>query len=361
MANIKDVARHAKVSMTTVSHVLNGRGRVATKTRERVLEAAVELGYTANPHAQQLVTRKSHILVIQMPDLDNNVGHGVSVIPTSESEYFLELINGAAAAAADVKYALVAVSSGVDPSSLNGFGIDGMIIVDPKGTEGVLQSSSRVQYPIVTTGEPALPNGHRGFVIDNDHGGATRIAMDHFVATGRSRPALIIDTTIRSFIRDIDHAYREWCQDHDMLPKVIAVPDASPSQTRQALDALRSGPDPVDAIYVSSDGSAISLLNAARATGVSVPDDLALASAIDSSVLRATTPTITGTLLHPRDIGAQAIRTLTELIARSEPDCDLPPPECARQIIPTKLLVRGSSLPAGQEDTSEPAPIEVAD
>lgn len=78
-------------------HVLNGRGRVATKTRERVLAAAGGLGHIANPNAQQFVTCRSRILAIQMPDLDGDgPEQGVALLPTSQSEYFSALINGVA-------------------------------------------------------------------------------------------------------------------------------------------------------------------------------------------------------------------------------------------------------------------------
>jgi DNA-binding LacI/PurR family transcriptional regulator len=342
VTNIKDVARHANVSMTTVSHVLNGRGRVAEETRRRVLEAAKELGYTANPHARQLVTRRSRILLIQMPDLDGG-GESGALVPTSESEYFLELINGAAAAATVAKYALIVVSAGVDPTSMGGFGLDGMIIVDPRGTETVLQAAFGAKYPIVTTGEPVVTASAPSFVVDNDHQKATRGVLNHFVAEGRSQPALITDMSSRSFTRDIVHAYNQWCAEHDVRPAVVAVPDLSPEQMSRALDVLHAGPYPADAIHTSSDGCAIALLNAARAAHVSVPDDLALASAVDSTILRVTNPPVTAVCLHPREIGSQAVQILTELITREEPDCELPPLESTRLLIPTRLELRRSS------------------
>lgn len=350
MANIKDVARHADVSVTTVSHVLNGRGRVSAKTRARVLEAAEQLGYTANAHAQQLVTRRSHILVIQMPDLDGAAGHGVALVPTSESEYFLELVNGAAAAAADAKYALIVVSAGVDVTSMRSFGVDGMIIVDPKGSEPVLQTSFAAEYPVVTTGEPVIAAGAPGFVVDNDHRAAAREILDHFAAQGRSRPALIVDTTSRSYIRDIVEAYGDWCREHDLRPAVVAVPDATPTDMGAALASLRTGPEPADAIFTSSDGCAVALLNAARTAGVSVPGDLALASAVDSSILRVTNPPVTAVYLHPRDIGARAVEYLTQLIAAREPDSGAPPLDTSRRLIPTRLFVRESTTTDHHDD-----------
>jgi|SRR4051794_9441791 DNA-binding LacI/PurR family transcriptional regulator len=342
VANIKDVARYANVSPTTVSHVLNDRGRVAPKTRERVLEVAAQLGYTANPHAQQLVTRRSRILAIQMPDLDG-AGPGVALLPTSESEYFLELINGAAAAAADANYALIIVSAGVDASSMRGFGADGMIIVDPKGSEPVLRSSFAAECPIVTTGEPVIDSDTKGFVVDNDHGAAACETLNHFLAQGRSRPALIIDTTSRSYIRDIVQAYEDWCIHHAVQPAVIAVPDPSPAEMGGALASLREGPVPADAVYTSSDKCAIALLDAARTARVAVPNDLALASAVDSSILRVTNPPVTGVHLYPRDIGAQAVASVVGLIARRDPACELPPLETTRLLISTRLVVRGST------------------
>jgi DNA-binding LacI/PurR family transcriptional regulator len=342
VANIKDVARSANVSPTTVSHVLNGRGRVASETRERVLEVAARLGYAASAHAQQLVTRRSRIIAIQMPDLVGE-GHGVALLPTSESEYFLELINGAAAAAAEAHYALIVVSAGVDASSMRSFGVDGMIIVDPKGSEQVLQPSFAAEYPVVTTGEPVVTPCANGFVVDNDHCAAARGVLDHFVAQGRSHPALIVDTTSRSFIRDIGHAYLQWCVDHHLQPSIVAVRDASPAEMGRALDSLRNRPLPADAIYTSSDECAIGLLNAARAADVSVPQDLALASAVDSSILRVTNPPVTSVCLNPKDIGARAVERLTGLIDRKDPNGEPPPLENTRVLIPTQLAVRGST------------------
>src|SRR5690348_9509447 len=68
-STIHDVARAAGVSPTTVSHALNGRGQVDARTRERVIQAARELRYRPNRHAQHLRTGGGHtiVLVSSMP------------------------------------------------------------------------------------------------------------------------------------------------------------------------------------------------------------------------------------------------------------------------------------------------------
>ncbi len=200
-------------------------------------------------------------------DLDAN-GRGTALVPKSESEYFLELINGAAAAATDAKYALIVVSPGMDASSMRSFGVDGMIIVDPKGSGTVPAVVLFAdQYPVVTTGEPVVAAGRPCFVVDNDHEAAAREIFDHFAAQGRSQPAIITDTTSRSYIRDIQHAYGEWCNANNVRPASVAVAEASPTEMGKALASLRNGPSPADAIYTSSDECAIALLDAAREAG----------------------------------------------------------------------------------------------
>lgn len=347
MANINDVARYANVSPTTVSHVLNGRGRVSERTRHRVLQAAAHLGYTASAHAQQLVTRRSRIIAVQMPELDSG-GTGPALVPNSE--YFLELINGAAAAADKARYAMIIVPAGVDVSAMRTFSVDGVIIVDPKGSEEFLQSSFAARCPVVTTGEPVIGAGEFEFVVDNDHRAATRAVLDHFREQGFTQPAIVVDSTSRSYIRDIVEAYNQWCADHAVRPTVVTLPDASPTRVRKALKALRGGPTPADAAYASSEEFAIALLDAAQKSRLGVPDDIALASAVDSSTLRLTNPPISGMHLHPREIGAQAVATVTQLIDHKLSDANQAAPKPTRQLIPTQLIVRSSSTqPAARQ------------
>jgi DNA-binding LacI/PurR family transcriptional regulator len=346
LTTINDVARYANVSPTTVSHVLNGRGRVSAQTRDRVLQVAADLGYAASAHAQQLVTRRSRIVAVQMPEL-NSGGTGPALVPNSE--YFLELINGAAAAADKARYAMIILPAGVNVSSMRTFSIDGAIIVDPKGSEEFLQSSLAARCPVVTTGEPIFGAGEFEFVVDNDHRAATRDALDHFREQGFTQPAIVLDSTSRSYIRDIGEAYNQWCIGHSIRPTVVTLPDASPTRVQKALKALRSGAVPADAVYASSEEFAIALLEAAKEFHLRVPEDIALASAVDSSILRLTDPPISGMHLHPREIGATAVSTLMKLIDYKLGDDSQAAPEPTRELIPTRLIVRSSTTqPAAQ-------------
>ena len=72
MSTIKDVAKHAGVSIATVSHIINGTKSVTPQTRERVLKAIKELNYITNQTANSFKTGKKNIIAFVVPDISNN-------------------------------------------------------------------------------------------------------------------------------------------------------------------------------------------------------------------------------------------------------------------------------------------------
>ncbi|HSJ51183.1 MAG TPA: LacI family DNA-binding transcriptional regulator, partial [Actinomycetota bacterium] len=89
---IKDVAREAGVSITTVSHALSGKGRLPEETRARVQRVAAELGYTPNAAARSLAGGRTGLLAtyVSLP--------GNAPLAFTEIEYYVDVINAATAA-----------------------------------------------------------------------------------------------------------------------------------------------------------------------------------------------------------------------------------------------------------------------
>lgn len=314
-ANIRDVAEAAGVSVTTVSHVLSGRGRVAEQTRQRVSQIADDLAYRPNVHAQQLVTRRSRTLAIQVASFAGP-NEDRTLIP--HSDYFLDLLNGAAAAAAKRGCALILVPPHVDASGLTEFAVDGVIMVDPRGDEPLFSGEWQRDRPLVTTGRP-MTGGPARCVVDNDHVAAGIDVLDHLEREGYLRPALVLTTTSRSYVADILTAYRTWMASRDLEPLIVEIGETpSESVAAQALRSLLELTLPPDAVYASSEELALGVLHEARRRGVDVPGELGVCSAVDSSALRLTTPQVTGTMLHPTEIGRQAAEALLALAA--DPD-----------------------------------------
>lgn len=319
------------MSPTTVSHVLNDRGRIAAETRARVLEVVEQLGYRSNRHAQQLVTRRSRILAIQLPDMGNS---GQGAVP--HSGYFLDIINGASTAADDLDYALIVVPvrgrGKGNGNSLADFAVDGAVLVDPEGTEPAFE----VPIPLATIGVPLNPTRPVASV-DNDHDGTVRKLLNHFESLGCSRPLLLTDRTHRSYVRDLTASYREHVEEHHAEPIVRSLG----SLTRAALDRVIAAISEhrVDAVLATSDDLALGILSSARRHGMHVPEAFLLASAVDAPSLTLTSPQITAANLYPRQAGAIAVRQLVDRI-ESAGGYDLPQ---TKALVPARLIIRGST------------------
>lgn len=332
-SNIRDVAAAAGVSVTTVSHVLNKQGRVAAETRKRVEKVAAELGYRANVHAQQLVTRRSRTIAIQV-SRPQRAGKS-AMMPNSE--YFLEVLNGAAEAADERGYALILTPPGVSAEAVEAFGVDGAIIVDPQGDEPLFESRWNATRRLVTTGRPRDGTQHP-FTVDNDHAAATVAMMEHLQGAGYRRPAVVVSDTSRSYIRDIIQGYHGWCSLQGIKPVVTKVEQRADGSTGgSVIRDLLVGTSRPDAIYMDSEELALDLFHQARGAGLRIPDDLALCSAVDSNWLRLTSPSVTGMFLFPRDIGRRATNLVIELLQAPSDAADV------RVEVPTRLEARAST------------------
>lgn len=328
---IRDVAAAAGVSLTTVSHVLSNQGRIGQDTRARVMQVAADLGYAANVHAQQLVTNRSRTLAIQVAPFDPDSGSSM-LIPNSE--YFLELLNGASEAAGRAGYALVLTPPGVGPTAITAFAVDGAIIVDPHGDEGLLDPSWTSSHPVVTAGRTATRRDDP-YVVDNDHEAATTTALEHLWEQGFRRPAAMITDRARSYTRDVVAAYTVFAQQRGIPVRIIET--GAGNSAGDALRELLDAEDPPDAIYAGAEDIAMDVLHRATQLGIRVPTDLGLCSCVDSSTFNLTCPEVTGVFCHPRTIGERAVGLLIDLIDGNEPEDRV-------IIVPTELRARTSTL-----------------
>jgi DNA-binding LacI/PurR family transcriptional regulator len=311
MTTIRDVAAAAGVSITTVSHVLSGQGRIAASTRERVLRTASELGYRASVHAQQLVTRRSRTLAVQIA---NSVDASTTAALVPNSDYFLEVLNGAAEAAAERSYAVVLVPPDAGIDGLRGFGVDGVLLVDPRGDEPFFSGRWEDQ-PLVTTGRPITPRRDVPVVVDNDLVAAAELMVGHLAERGYRRPALITTDTSRSYTSDIRDGFVRAVREHGMEPLVVEVDEPPTLEgTAAALGGLLGRTPSPDAVFTSSENLALGVLHEARNRGLDVPGGLGICSAVDSGSLQLTSPQITGMFVHPRQVGQAAAAALIALV-----------------------------------------------
>lgn len=323
---IRNVAEVAGVSITTVSHALNGKGRLPRATRDHVRQVAAELGYRPDARARSLVTGKTGVLGLVLSS-----GSEVPLVLSGLS-YFVELIGSAMATALEHGYSLVlAMPTKGDP--FPDLEVEGSIVVDPVAGDPSFRALSQ-RGPVVTTGRsPDVPSE---YYVDNDHRQATKRVLEHLHRRGAERIATIRYPLRTSFSMDVSSAYDEWCKERGLTPLVAdASRDLSEASGFAAATELLARETPPDAIYAPLDRLAVGTLLAASAQGVKVPDDLMIAGGTDSHASRWARPPLTVLGLDPQKIGRLAVTMLVDLVEGREP----PHP----QIVPVRMIARSST------------------
>jgi DNA-binding LacI/PurR family transcriptional regulator len=324
--NISDVARAAQVSITTVSHTLNGKGRVRAETRQRVLRAAQELGYSANPHARGLVTGRALTLAVQISGFGRETFMPGSV-------YFTDLLNGAYAQALELGYVLLMLPGAAD-AELERLPADGALVVDPTGNEALIARMHETGRPVVSTGRVPDDDEKGDGWVDNDHVAAGRLALDHLAERGYRRPALLTTARPLSYSLDGQRAYTEWAGERAVEPLVGTIEGELDVDEAAAVTADLLARD-ADAIYTTNDAAALGALRAARAAGRAVPGDIGIIGEMDTDALRLADPPVSAIEVHPRRVGRAAVKLLVDLVEGRDP--------ARRVVVGTELIARSST------------------
>ncbi|MEV0526412.1 LacI family DNA-binding transcriptional regulator [Streptomyces sp. NPDC050439] len=320
---LTDIARAAEVSTATVSHALNGTGRLGAATRRRVRETATALGYGTRRTAPR--TRTLGIAVTTFPTAWNY----------TEVAYFSRAVTAATSAAHARGYALTTLPADrAADGTWHSLAVDGMLIVDSPRGDPMVHALRARGIPLVFDGAPGDPRPGDHWV-DNDHDATTREVLDHLAAAGARRVALQSGHGDEHYARAVTAAYAGWCAEHGADPLVVPF-DETDGQGR-AFDALLRGPDRADAVYAAYDPGGRQLLAAAARLGLRVPDELRLVCASEDPGYAVTLPPVTTVTLDPERTARAAVGLLVDLIEGAAGPAPGP------VVVPAGLLVRDSS------------------
>lgn len=328
--SIDDVARAAKVSVATVSRVLNNPELVAAATAERVQKVIAELNYQPNLFAKGLMTRRSNVLAIALPDIFG--------------EFYSELLRGADTEARQLGYHLLVSSEarlnhGQDPSSHLAFGlVDGLALMITEPNDALIDEAVRRERPLVVLDVDLRERGIDSVIVDNTTG--TREAVHHMLTTTPAERCFFVggprenfDTAERLtvFTRALTEAGHEpgaaqiTCGEYEME---FGEQWGREHARRGELDGA--------AVLAGNDDIAYGVLCAAQDAGVSVPDRLKIIGYDNSRLSRLSRPTLSSVRVPAAEVGAAAIRTLVNRL--NHPDAP-----ASRELLPTTLVIRESS------------------
>lgn len=323
---IYDVAREAKVSMATVSRVVNGNNNVRKETKERVMAVIKKLHYQPNAVAQGLASKRTTTVGLIVPDLTNM--------------YFAELSKGIDDIAILYKYNIIISSienrlmkeDEVIQNLLNKQ-VDGVIYMSNKLPSEAAEAFSRANTPVVLAG--TIDDRESFPSVNIDYQKADTEAMTLMLNDGKKHLALVVGD--KDAVINKQHripAYERFIKENNLENIHIYSGIKDYSDGYNLFTKLEH--DQVDGVVVSRDNTAVGIMNCAKDKGISIPDDLEIATAGATQLASVVRPAITAIRQPLYDIGAVAMRMLTKLMNNEELDD-------THIILPYELIKRQST------------------
>ncbi len=329
---IRDVARAARVSVATVSRVLNGKDSVTEATRDRVVEAIQRLRYVPHGGARSLTTRRTHVVGVVLPEMVgaffSEIIRGIDRIARPEGYHVL--VSGSHSEAAETQAVLRALHGRVD----------GLILMIPGPGIESLGRNLPPQTPVLLL-HGAGESGYPTLRVDNRRG--ARMAVEHLLDQGHRRIALVGGPQGNADAEERRAGYREALASCDLTPDSrLEVPGDFREESGFAAAAriARLRPRP-SAVFAANDAMAIGCLAGLRAAGVEVPADLSLVGFDDVPNARYLTPALTTVRVPIAEIGSRATERMLAMVF-GRPD----PGERDEVVVPT-LSIRDSTLAVG--------------
>jgi len=326
---IRDVALEAGVSVTTVSDVINGKGRVDPITRDRVKQAVLEVGWRPRRSARALRSGNSGVFALCFPRRDNGVGSWLL-----NADYDMALVAGCAAATVDAGRQLLLAPRPRDLADLVSLDVDGVILADPQEGDPAITVLNRAGIPVVTVERDLRRTD--GWWVEGDSAASTRRVLDHLTEQGAQRIAMVTSDAPWAWFEDTFAAYAEWCEARGTRPIVRLIDVDDPRRTAaQAARGLLTSRQPPDAIFALPLHAPLGVLDAAAEIGRDVPGDLLLAAGIDAQTLQVASPQVTAVDLRPLEMARAAVGLLERRVAGED--------AAGPVVVETVLVPRASS------------------
>lgn len=303
---IADVARQAAVSVTTVSHALNGRGQVDPATRQKVQEVARALGYTPNRHAQKLRGAGSSMIAL-MSSMPFAVAGGPSRLG-----FLMEVASVASACALERGMAMVLVpplESG--QRSVDFLDVDGVLLIEPSADDRQLGELMARGVPVVSIGKAGGTAWKQVPCVDLQSQLTVKLLLDHLRGQGAQQIAMVLGTAERDSYQQAELAYQDMAAASGMKTLILRVDESQGEAAgREAAQRLLSEHPQIDAMLVLVDVLAVGVLQHLNHLGLRAPQDIILATRYDGIRARTSVPAMTAVNLHLGQVAELAVDLL---------------------------------------------------
>lgn len=300
MANIKDVAKHAGVSVATVSRFLNKKGYVSEAAKENIEAAIVALNYRPNQVARSLSTKQTNLIGLIVPDITN--------------PFFPELARAVEDIALSYGYTIVLCNSDENAEKeelyinmLTQKYVAGFIV-----TTNLLKAAhyDDISVPIVAL-DRAINSTIPTVLTDNVEG--ARIGTEYLLACGAKNIVCMRGPVGLGLADDRVKGFLQATSGKDVETHIVECPFSFESAEKIAEKILKEFPE-IDGVFASSDTSAIAALKVAQAMGRNVPNDLQIVGFDGVQLGKMVSPGLTTVAQNIYKMGASATRMLIKMI-----------------------------------------------
>ncbi len=337
MANIKDVAKRANVSITTVSHIINKTRYVSDELTERVNKAMEELDYHPNSLARGLRSGKTKTIGLVIPDISN--------------QFFAEISRKIEDRGFENGYSVILCNTNDDPQKEKTYidvllakKVEGIIFISTIVESNNLDRVMEFNIPIVVVDRIIKDIKSDTVLVDNSKGGYA--AAKYLIELGHRRigciegPSLITPSAQRA------EGYKLALQEEGIKidPDLFVTGDFRYESGNKAMRELLALPNPPTAVFACNDMMALGAIQAINDNGMNIPDDISVIGFDNIPFSETVYPTLT-TMAQPIyeianlivDLLINRIKLQQQRIRTSEQEL-----EYKHVVFETKLIERDS-------------------
>jgi len=334
-SNIKDVARLANVSITTVSRVINNGEHIKSETRERVLNAIKKLNFKPNRLAQSL---------------GSGCFQAIGVVATRTSyqafgnPYFSIVLQAIGETAENKNYEIILCSSSDENkevekcmSMIESKVVQGLLLLGSRINDRLVEELKRIGFPFVLVGRVIDEELAKSiYSVDTDNFEDCREAVEYLIQLGHRRIGCIHAPLKYVVSKDRLGGYIE-AHKKALIPvdySLIADGGYSSGNAYEAAMKLLKNPNPPTAIFATDDIKAVGAYKAMVELGIKIPDQVSLIGHNNYEISQFITPSLTTIDVPIYALGTSSTRLLFDLIEGNMPD--------KRIILETNFIKRDS-------------------
>ena len=331
MPTIKEIAKAAGVSYSTVSRALNNQKGVGPELREKIIKIANDLSYFPHSSAKALVKNRIGVIGVIIPRTSEF---------TFQSPFFNNVLLGISSRARQHDYHLMlSINDKKNYASLYYRRmVDGVIVIGNRIDDPYLTELEEKNIPAVVV--PGFPEDspHDLATVNSENFKCVHRAVSYLISLGHRKIAFILGKMNSQFSIERLEAYRAAFRDADLThdPKYLVESDFSKTDGYRLMGELLDLPDPPSAVICINDTVTPGALQQINSRGLRIPDEISVIAIGCSDILESFEPPLTTVKTAVVKIGETVVHVLIQLMETGR---------CANKhiVIPSEFIIREST------------------